>query len=344
MNRIAVNARFLVHSVGGMQRYALELCRRFGPQVDLIRPTSDLKGISGHLWEQFGLPAHVGSRFLWSPDTTGPLALARQICTFHDLLPIEHPEWFNPQFTRWYQLLLPRLARRVAHIIVNSQFTKESVIGRLAISPEKVTVTPFGVDARFSPRNEDEIAMVRERLGIGSAPYVLCTQAFVERKNTSRLLRVWQQISPKLPANLKLVLAGGKGGGGVVSTFHLDQLPAKVLATGYVNDDDLPALYSGASAFVYPSLYEGFGLPTLEAMACGTPVLTSNSSALPEVVGNAALTIDPLDEEAMQDGLLRLLGSDSLRADLRTKGLERVRSFTWDHTAEQTWRLLNQAM
>jgi glycosyltransferase involved in cell wall biosynthesis len=344
MNRIAVNARFLVHPVSGMQRYGLELCRRFEPRVDLIRPKSDLKGIRGHLWEQFGLPAHVGKRLLWSPDTTGPVAIAHQVCTFHDLLPIEHPEWFNPQFSRWYRWLLPKLARRVAHIIVNSQFTKEQVIERLAICPKKVTVTPFGIDGRFSPRSEDEIATVRERLGIGSDPYVLCIQAFVERKNTRRLLRVWEQISPKLPDNLNLVLAGGKTGGGVVSTFHLDRLPRNVLATGYVNDDHLPALYSGAIAFLYPSLYEGFGFPTLEAMACGTPVLTSNTTALPEVVGDAALIVNPLDEEAIQDGLFRLLGSDSLRADLRRKGLERVRSFTWDQTAEQTWRLLKQAM
>jgi glycosyltransferase involved in cell wall biosynthesis len=343
MNNIAVNARFLVHQVTGMQRYAVELCRRFESHLDLIRPAGDLKGLQGHLWEQVRLPTQVGKRLLWSPNTTGPLVTGRQICTFHDLIPLEHPEWFSPKFSAWYSWLLPRLARRVSHIIAVSQFTKSRIVERLGVPPGKVTVVLNGIDARFYPRPSGEISQLRQSLGLGEDPYVLCTGAFVERKNTPRLLRSWERICGSLPENIKLLITGGNGTGGLFSSFRIGQLPRNVCAAGYIPDDQLPALYSGAIAFVYPSLYEGFGLPPLEAMACGTPVLTSNVTALPEVVGDAGLLVDPTSEEAIANGLLELLQSEPTRDRLRQKGLERVESLSWDRAASQTWDVLLQA-
>ena len=152
MNRIALNARFYAHRPTGMQRYAIELFRRFANQLDPLRPAMALRGPAGHLWEQVYLPSAVRGRLLWSPNNTGPLAIARQVCTIHDLIPIDRPEWFNPRFAQWYQWLLPRLARRVQHIIAISEYTKQRVIERLRVPASKITVIPNGVDERFSPR------------------------------------------------------------------------------------------------------------------------------------------------------------------------------------------------
>jgi len=152
MTQIALNARFHSHQPTGMQRYALELSSRFGPHLDSLKPDKPLRGPSGHLWEQLFLPSAVRGRLLWSPNTTGPLAIEKQVCTFHDLIPLDHPEWFNRRFAQWYQWLLPRLAKRVRKIIAISEFTKQRIVELLGVSPEKVAVIPNGVDARFSPR------------------------------------------------------------------------------------------------------------------------------------------------------------------------------------------------
>jgi glycosyltransferase involved in cell wall biosynthesis len=231
----------------------------------------------------------------------------------------------------------------VEHIIAISQFTKSRIVDLLHVRPEKITVVLNGIDSRFTPSSEPDIELARASLGLGTAPYVLCTGAFVERKNTARLLRAWERICDRLPDDMKLVVAGGTGAGGVFSDFQIDRFPPKVIATGYVPDEHLPALYSGAVAFVYPSLYEGFGLPPLEAMACGTPVVTSGTTAIPEVVGDAAILVDPRSEEAIADGVLRVIESESLRRELRGRGLEKVQGLSWDRAANETWRVLQQA-
>src|SRR5579862_2313675 len=142
MTPIALNARFYSHRPTGMQRYALELTRRFAGCVDPVRPARPLRGPSGHLWEQFYLPSAVHGRLLWSPNNTGPLAVAKQVCTIHDLIPLDHPEWFSRHFSRWYAWLLPRLAQRVRRIVAISDFTKRRAVELLGIAPEKIVVIP----------------------------------------------------------------------------------------------------------------------------------------------------------------------------------------------------------
>lgn len=342
MNQIALNARFYAHRPTGMQRYAIELSQRFSEHLDPVRPARALRGPAGHLWEQCYLPSAVRGRLLWSPNNTGPLAISRQVCTLHDLIPLDRPQWFNHRFARWYAWLLPRLARRVQHIIAISEFTRQRAIELLRVPATKVTIIPNGVDSRFYPRSSDEIASMRAALGIPDVAYVLCVGSLEPRKNLLRLLEAWSIVQEYVDREIWLVMAGARGSSRVFRALSVDSIPPRVYFTGYVSDEHLPALYSGALAMAYPSLYEGFGLPPLEAMACGTPVVTSKGTSLPEVVGNSAVLVDPEDCLSIAEGLEQVLSSASLRESLSKSGIRRAARFSWDSTAEQTLELLVQ--
>jgi glycosyltransferase involved in cell wall biosynthesis len=200
-------------------------------------------------------------------------------------------------------------------------------------------VIPNGVDARFRPADADAILDLRRRMDL-PARYVLCVGSLEPRKNLRRLLDAWRRL-PQSLSDTGLVLAGAEHA--VFRQAGLDELPPGVRLAGYVPDADLPTLYSGATAFVYPSLYEGFGLTILEAMACGTPVICSNATALPEVAGDAAITVDPLDAEAIAAAIERLVGDEALLARYRAMGLERAKQFSWDRTAAATADVLQAA-
>jgi len=340
MTEIALNARFYSHRPTGMQRYALELAQRFADRIQPVRPAKPLRGATGHVWEQLYLPSAVGGRLLWSPNNTGPLAIARQVCTIHDLIPLDRPEWFNRRFAAWYQWLLPRLAKKVQHIIAISEFTKRRIVERLGVRPDKVTVIPNGVDARFSPQTPERVEAVRKSLRITAPAYLLCVGSLEPRKNLRRLLEAWAVVQPSLGADTQLVIAGAKGSSTVFEGVRLDPLPPQVHFTGYVSDEELPCLYAGALALIYPSLYEGFGLPPLEAMACGTPVVTSNGTSIPEVADGAAVLVDPEDVDSIADGIRQMVSSAALRERLRGLGLERASRTTWARTAQRTLQLL----
>jgi glycosyltransferase involved in cell wall biosynthesis len=323
-----------------MQRYALELSRRFAEFLDPVKPATALRGTAGHLWEQIYLPATVHGRLLWSPNNTGPIAVAKQVCTIHDLIPVEHPEWFSARFASWYAWLLPRLASRVRHIIAISEYTKQRIVDRLRVPEHKITAIPNGVDARFSRRGAEEIEAVRRRLGLDCRTYLLTVGSLEPRKNLARLVEAWRRVQAEIPAEVELVIAGGVANPRVFATVTSVGPPPRTRFIGYVADEDLPALYSGAEALVYPSLYEGFGLPPLEALACGTPVVTSNGTSLPEVVADAAVLVDPYDVDSIAGGMWQILSRGSLRDALRAKGPERAREFTWERTASQTLEVL----
>ena len=340
MNQIALNARFYAHRPTGMQRYAIELSQRFPQYLDPVRPVDALRGPAGHLWEQLYLPSAVRGRLLWSPNNTGPLAVPRQVCTIHDLIPLDHPEWFNRRFAAWYAWLLPRLAKRVQHIIAISEFTRMRVMDLLRVPGSKVTVIPNGVDSKFYRRTPDEIDEARRALGIGAARYVLCVGSLEPRKNLRGLFNAWRVAQTSIDDDIQLVVAGARGSARVFAASSIDEIPPRVHFTGYVSDEHLPALYSGAMAMIYPSLYEGFGLPPLEAMACGTPVVTSNNSSLPEVVGRAAILVDATDDASIAHGIVRILRDELLREELSAIGLERAAQFHWDSTAQQTLDVL----
>jgi glycosyltransferase involved in cell wall biosynthesis len=340
MMPIALNARFAVHRPTGMQRYAIELSRRFEEYLEPLTPVESLSGVAGHLWEQVYLPSVVRGRLLWSPNNTGPLAVGKQVCTIHDLIPLDHPEWFNQRFARWYGWLLPRLARRVQHIIAVSEFTKTRIMDRLKVPSERITVIPNGVDERFFPRNSAEIEAARLALAIPTSAYLLCVGSLEPRKNLGRLLEAWARVLPLMPDEMTLVVAGARGNKKVFGDCRIDTLPPRVHFTGYVSDEHLPSLYSGAVALIYPSLYEGFGLPPLESMACGVPVVTSNGSSLPEVVGEEAVLVDPKDVDSIAGGILRVTSQQSDPRAWRERVRRQAGKFSWDGSAQKTLQVL----
>jgi glycosyltransferase involved in cell wall biosynthesis len=342
--RIIVNGRFVHARLTGVQRYAHEITRLLKEQVTLIAPEKKAFGAAGgwkgHGWEQFYLARQVApGDLLWSPANCGPLSVARQVVTVHDLAVLEHPEWFSRAYAAWYRFLIPRLARRAIRVLTVSQFSRKRILSLLRLPDEKVIAIPAGVGSDFQAASAQSIAALRSRYLLES-PYMLVVGTLERRKNLLRLLQAWKIAAVDHP-RVELVIAGG--GGRAFRPIDLHDLPPRVRLLGYVADDELPALYSGALALVLPSLYEGFGLPALEAMACGTPVIVACTGALPEVVGEAGLYFNPLDVRQMAQALHGALDDPALRREMSHKGLRRARLFTWQAAADQVYAILRQA-
>jgi glycosyltransferase involved in cell wall biosynthesis len=271
-----------------------------------------------------------------------PLAHPRTVVTIHDLGYRAFPEAHPPlarRYLDWSTRWSAAVARRV---IVPSAATARDLIAACGTPPERIVVIPHGYHPRFRPLGRAEVDAGLARLGI-APPYLLFVGTLQPRKNLARVLAAFEQVAAGgWPG--KLVLVGQQGwlSDPIFAAMGRPGSPAhgRIHLTGYLADADLPIVYNGATGLVFPSLYEGFGLPTLEALACGTPVLTSATSSLPEVVGDAALLVDPLDTDAIAAGLARIVGDGALRADLRRRGLDRARRFTWRRAAERTLAVL----
>jgi glycosyltransferase involved in cell wall biosynthesis len=321
----------------------MELLARWNGCTDSITPRSSLHGITGHAWEQIVLPGKLQGRLLFSPSNTGPLTVENQVVTMHDMAPFDCANTFNRRFEAWYKFLLPRLAQRARHIITVSEFVKGRILAHTKVHPSKVTVIPNGVDSRFGPAAAYGLEKTLVALNLPSREYILVVGSLEPRKNLARLFQAWTRLKDRVSEGIWLVVVGASGNSRVFSEMKLESLPARVCFLGHVDDDFLPALYAGALAIAYVSIYEGFGLPALEAMACGAPVLVGNRSSLPEVVGNAGVLVDPFEVEAIEEGMLRILGSSKLRSDLRQRGIVRASHFSWEETAKRTWDVLQSA-
>lgn len=267
-----------------------------------------------------------------------PLRQVPTVLTVHDIVYLSHPEWHLPM-NRWFlTLAMPIFARRANAIIAVSDYTRREVVERLHVDPAKVHVIHEGVDAHFAPvRDPGRLAQVCARYGL-QVPFILTVGAIEPRKNLPLLMRAFAALCREPDFQHQLVIAGGRGWlyDEVFATAAQLGLGHRLLFTGRVPEEDLPALYSAADIFALPSFFEGFGLPPLEAMACGTPVITSNSTSLPEVVGEAGLTASPYDEGAWVEALRRLARDRDLHDRLAAEGLQRARRFTWQETARRT--------
>jgi alpha-1,3-rhamnosyl/mannosyltransferase len=253
----------------------------------------------------------------------------------------DHPHWF-PRRTRLYGVLLVAALRRATRVLTPSIDSRQRLIVALDLDPERVDVTPYGVDERFSPGAPS--SAILEGLGV-SQPYLLTVGTLQPRKNLETALRAFERLADA-GAEHHFVVAGARGWDdeGLIARFERARWRSRIHVVGRVADDSLVTLYRGADCFVFPSREEGFGLPPLEAMACGTPVVASRVSSIPEVVGDAGVLVDPDDVAEIAGALEQVIGSPATRAKLIRRGRERARVFTWARCAELTVRAYRRAL
>ncbi len=360
--RIGIDYTAAVHQRAGIGRYARGLVRAL---AQLDRENEYLLLVAGRPKEECTFPVNFRLRYLplsphrvtilWqrlrlplpadlftgpldlfhSPDfVLPPLCRGKSILTIHDLSFLRYPEGADPRL-RWYLTqAVPRSIGQADLLLADSQNTKSDLIELLGVEEGRVEVLYPGVEERFHPLNEGSLASVKARYSL-DFPFILTVGTLEPRKNHVGLLQAYSLLKGRHPH--RLVIAGGKGWlyEGIFQEIERLSLEERVLFLGYVPEEDLPALYNLADLFVFPSLYEGFGLPPLEAMACGTPVVVSALSSLPEVVGDGALLVPPQDIEALAEAMEKGLSDLSLRRELRGKGLEQAKRFSWSEAAKR---------
>ena len=344
--RSAPDERFVVLHNPALRntRYDISALGR-NPNVELRRvdvPTFSIR-------EQFALSRSMGAStrhrpyVLHSPYYLKPyFTRVPSIVTIFDLLPVFYPDALPNWRTRvLFRVAVWVAARTATHVVVPSVSTCNDLVGRIGVPSRKITVIPLAADPRFAPQSANEMARVREKYDLASE-YVLSVGINKPHKNLGTLIEAWQRVERKGA----LVIAGAwdarYAGDASAIAQQGSREAGKLRYIHDVSDSDLPALYAGAMVFVIPSLYEGFGLPALEAMACGAPVIVSNTSSLPEVVGDAALLFDPRDTDALAALLTDLLDNHAKREELRAKSLMRAAQFSWERTARDTLKVYRQ--
>lgn len=327
---------YTVYTTRGLDQAALGLPANF-----VVKP-SQLPTINPRVripWEQGIAPLILrGTADLYHGclNVAPLLSPVPTVITIHDLAFIRFPQTFRA-YNRIYLDLATRLsARRASRILAVSEHTKREVVGLLGIPPERVIVTPNAARNHFRPPAPAAIEQLRASHGLPER-FVLYVGTLEPRKNLTTLLEAFALVSQSVP-DAPLLIGGGKGWMYEPIFARLEQLNLRdrVKFAGYLPEEELPLWYAAATVFVFPSIYEGFGMPPLEAMACGTPVITSNTSSLPEVVGDAGLMVAPTDTIGLAEAIRRVLVDADLRAELRQRGLARARRFSWADTAAKT--------
>jgi len=368
--RIGIDAHSVGTKLGGNESYAVNLIEALA-QIDSVNhytiyvTTSEARDRFTDRWSNFkvrstlphtpliripiSLSAELRKRpvdVLHVQFTAPPFCPCPVVVSIHDLS-FEHlPETFKRRSRTQLRLTVRHSARRATRILSLSEHTRRDIIETYRIDAEKVSAIPLAAAEHFGPVNDNrELQRVRHNYGI-AGDYILCVGSIQPRKNLARLIRAYALLrgnssADKLP---KLVLVGKCAWlyDETLRTLEKAGVKDTVVVTGYVPENDLPALYSGALCFVYPSYFEGFGLPPLEAMKCGAPVIVGDRTSLPEVVGDAALSVDPFDIEAIAAAITRLVNNSTLRHELSVRGQERARMFSWQHTARETLKVYTE--
>jgi len=279
------------------------------------------------------------------PRHFGPFNLPKSIkrVTFiHDLSPLHHPEWH--QFTSRFlqQLFLPSILKRTDHVLTNSEYTKQDIIKHFPVTRNKITSTLLAKEAFFKP--QEDLPLLKE-LNI-NGPYILHVGTIEPRKNLTVLIEAFEQLKQNANQQLQLVLVGKKGwkSENVFTTIKNSPYKKYIKVLGYVERNALIALYSSTEAFVYPSLFEGFGLPLVEAMACGSPIISSSATCLPEIVGNAGLFFSPTSSTELKTQLLKILENAAQRNKMRQLSIQQAAKFNWEATAQKTLTVFHELM
>lgn len=347
---IYINARFLTQKMTGVQRFATELSRQLlkicGAELKFVAPKNIIQhelakefnveiigSHTGYLWEQIELPRYLKKRnspILLSFCSVAPLFYDNNIVAVHDITWLRYPETFSKSFRIVYGFLTPRLCNRAKNILTVSKFSLDEISNRFNIDKSKFTIVYNAVDEMFQPHICEELAKEK---------YFLAVSSVKKNKNFPVVIESFQLLQKKMP-EAKLYIIGDlkeKVFAGV--SLDIDSIP-NVKLLGRVSDEELIRYYSNAQAFIFPSLYEGFGIPVLEAQACGCPVVSTNSSSLPEVLNDSALLCEPTDAQGFADKMVKIATSPDLRDDLIKRGYENVKRFSWEESAKRIAKLL----
>lgn len=364
--KIGINGRFLMTKQTGVQRAALNLVTtliRFDreneyilfvgrgeverhqwafPNVTIV--LSDLRSgetLRNIVWEQIILPKLAKKHkvdILHSPANMAPLFYkGKSIVHIHDLCFIVNPQWYSFAFRNWYRFVIPRIVKKATQVVTNSNNSRNDLLQFCKVRLDSISLVYWAVDDFFlQPHKEDVVDRPRE-------DYILYVGSLEPRKNIKLLVEAYGLLRKQNPdIRTKLVLIGGESPLFAEFTLTIREFKEDIILTGFVDEENLRKYYKEAKLVVYPSLYEGFGFPPLEAMASGTPVVTSHSSSLPEVVGDAALTVDAKDAAQLTNAMYALLKDQALRDRLIRKGYARVRKFTWERVVRKILAIYHQ--
>lgn len=340
---IVINARFLTQELRGVQRFAEQIClalKALRDDLIFVTPagvrmeeTAKRLGAQvigthdGHLWEQLDLPLYLlrnGSPLLVSLGCTAPLLYSNQIAAHHDITYVRHPESYSKKFRAAYRLMTPILLKRIKSLITVSQFSRQEIAEFYDYPQSRILIVPNAVSEAFKPAAP----------GVKVQKYLLAVSSPSAHKNFIRMISAFLRIKGHDDVQLHIV---GDANGVFVddSLAQQTQQDPRVKFLGRINDQQLISQYQNAAAFVFPSLYEGFGIPPLEAQACGCPVLAANAASIPEVLQSSALYFDPLDLDQMAQAMTLVLDNERVREQLRVLGLHNVSRYAWEDSARR---------
>lgn len=361
MADILINARFLTQPITGVQRYALELIKAFdaliemgeikGCKFELLAPPCKplhpltLKNIpirqvgifSGYMWEQFELPFYVQKGLLFCPGNMAPfvslLSGQKILVTVHGLSYLYFPEAYNLLFKLFYRTVIPLVLKNANAVITVSNSAKDSILNRYGYASDRLHVVPNGV---FSKNNIPE-----KKTKSVKSPFVLYVGSLNKGKNLDGILNAAKLLNDK--GKVRFVIVGSYEK--IFSSVKLDSAAAYIDFKGQINDvEELIKLYRSASCFVFPSFYESFGFPPLEAMACGCPVIVSNAGSLPEVCGDAAVYCDPYNVNDIVEKIMQVITNETLQEELRQKGMAQAKKFSWERCARETFAVIEKIL